>query len=81
MSAHVIIVYVHLQAIFLEHVKIQVRQLYSTILNAYGNSWLICPSPLLSCLLEGCIDSGKDMPNGGSRYSIDRPSQLSFNHT
>lgn len=59
-----------MQAIFLEHEKIQVRQLYSTILNAYGNPWLICPSPLLSCLLEGCIDSGKDMTNGGSRYTI-----------
>ena len=59
-----------MQAIFLEHVKIQVRQLYSTILNAYGNPWLICSSPLLSCLLEGCIDSGKDMTNGGSRYTI-----------
>ena len=44
-----------------------VEKLYPQILNSYGNPWLICPSPLLSCLLEGCIDCGKDMTNGGSR--------------
>lgn len=57
------------QKIFLIHLKVMVRTLYGTILNSYGNPWLICPSPMLSCLLEGCIDSGKDMTNGGSRYS------------
>ena len=45
-----------------------VQGLYGGILGAYGNPWKICPSPLMSCLLEGCLDSGKDMTNGGSRY-------------
>lgn len=45
-----------------------VQGLYGGILNSYGNPWLICPSPMLSCLLEGCVDSGADMTNGGSRY-------------
>ena len=44
-----------------------VESLYGLFVNAYGNPWKICPSPLLSCLLEGCLDSGKDMTNGGSR--------------
>ena len=47
-----------------------VEDLYTQILNSYGNPWLICPSPLLSCLLEGCVDCGMDMTNGGSRYYI-----------
>lgn len=57
-----------IQTIFLKHLKLLVQGLFSTILSAYGNPWKICPSPLLSCLLEGCIDSGADMTNGGSRY-------------
>ena len=55
------------QTYFLKHLKLMVEKLYTQILNSYGNPWLICPSPLLSCLLEGCIDCGKDMTNGGSR--------------
>ncbi len=57
-----------LQAIFRTHLKLLVQNLYNLILGAYGNPWKICPSPLLSCLLEGCVDSGTDMTNGGSRY-------------
>lgn len=57
-----------MQAIFLKHLKLLVENLYGLILNSYGNPWQICPSPLLSCLLEGCVDNGMDMTNGGSRY-------------
>ncbi len=49
------------------HLKLMVEGLYGGILGAYGNPWKICPSPLLSCLMEGCLDSGRDMTNGGSR--------------
>ena len=55
------------QMYFLKHLKLMVEKLYTEVLNSYGNPWLICPSPLLSCLLDGCIDCGKDMTNGGSR--------------
>ena len=57
-----------LQKIFVTHLRLMVRGLYGLILNSYGNPWLICPSPLMSCLLDGCLESGKDMTNGGSRY-------------
>lgn len=56
------------QMYFLQHLKLMVEKLYGVILNSYGNPWLICPSPLLSCLLDGCVDTGMDMTNGGSRY-------------
>ena len=55
------------QEIFLTHLRLMVQGLYNKILGSYGNPWKICPSPLLSCLLEGCLESGKDLTNGGSR--------------
>ena len=30
----------------------------------------VCPSPLLSTLIEGCIDKGRDHTDGGSRFHI-----------
>ena len=53
--------------IFRVHLLRMVQNLFGAILGSYGNPWKICPSPLLSCLLEGCVESGRDMTNGGSR--------------
>jgi len=50
-----------------KHLHRLVENLYGLIVNSYGNPWKICPSPLLSCLMEGCVESGRDLTNGGTR--------------
>ncbi|XP_038058373.1 uncharacterized protein LOC119729731 [Patiria miniata] len=57
-----------LKEIFLKHLRLQTAQFYITILSNYGNLWDICPSPLLSSLIHGCKESGRDLSNGGSNY-------------
>ena len=65
-----------LQEIFLVHLKRMVENTFGLILSSYGNPWKICPSPLLSCTLEGCVETGRDLTNGGSRYVFYRRALL-----
>lgn len=62
-----------LQTLFLQQLEWTVVQAYSMMLGAYGNLGGICPSPLLSALIEGCADSGRDLTNGGARFHIMAP--------
>ncbi|KAK7075559.1 hypothetical protein SK128_021984 [Halocaridina rubra] len=56
--------------IFAKHLKIQLeRNLFSVIIN-YGNIWKYCPSPLLSPVIDGCLETGRDIYNAGSKYHI-----------
>jgi pyruvate-formate lyase len=48
------------------------RYLKSLTLN-YGNKTPIAPSPLLSALILGCMESGRDLTAGGARYHIFSP--------
>lgn len=59
-----------LQDVFLEQFTWLVNRSYSTILNAYGNFEGICPSPLLSAVLQGCVDSGRDLTAGGAKFHM-----------
>ncbi|KAH8655360.1 dyp-type peroxidase family protein [Xylariales sp. PMI_506] len=62
-----------LQEIFLKQVEWLVIQCYNTMLNGYGNLGDICPSPLLSALIDGCAERGRDLTDGGSRFHIIAP--------
>jgi len=62
-----------LQELFLQQLKWGLVQAYSIMLGAYGNLAGICPSPLLSALIEGCAESGRDLTNGGARFHIMAP--------
>ncbi|KAH9989888.1 PFL-like glycyl radical enzyme [Xylariaceae sp. FL0662B] len=62
-----------LQDIFLRHLSWPVIQNYSTLLNAYGNLADICPSPMLFALLDGCVESGRDLTSGGANFHIIAP--------
>lgn len=62
-----------LQDIFLRQLEWLVIQTYNVILGNYGNLAEICPSPLLSTLIEGCVESGCDLTNGGARFHTIAP--------
>ncbi|WP_196140562.1 Dyp-type peroxidase [Aliikangiella sp. G2MR2-5] len=59
--------------IFYTQYKWLINQFYNTLMNSYGALWNVCPSPLFSSMTEGCMESGKDMTNGGAKYHIVAP--------
>lgn len=62
-----------LQEIYLKHLEWLVVQFFNEVLVNYGNLWQVCPSPLLSILIQGCMESGRDLTNGGANYHIIAP--------
>lgn len=62
-----------LKEIFLEHLDWFIVQFFNGTLENYGNLWKICPSPMLSSMIEGCVESGRDLTNGGAKYHIIAP--------
>ena len=62
-----------LQAIYLTHLEYLTVQFFNNTLMNYGNLWKICPSPMLSTLIEGCVESGRDLTNGGAMYHTIAP--------
>lgn len=59
--------------LFLEHYKFKLISFYDGMLSRYGNLNKVCPSPLLSPLVEGCLESGRDMTAGGAQYKLLAP--------
>ncbi|KAJ2976194.1 hypothetical protein NUW58_g8150 [Xylaria curta] len=59
-----------LKELFLEQLSWLIQRSYYTVLNAYGNFEGICPSPLLSALLDGCVESGRDLTAGGAKFHM-----------
>jgi len=59
--------------IFYTHFKWQISKFYNTLMSCYGAYWNVAPSPLFSAMVEGCMESGKDMTNGGATYHIVTP--------
>jgi pyruvate-formate lyase len=59
--------------IFLEHYRYKLTDFYDGMLSRYGNLNKVCPSPLLSPLIDGCLERGRDMTNGGARYKLLAP--------
>ncbi|KAK4212309.1 pyruvate formate lyase-domain-containing protein [Rhypophila decipiens] len=70
-----------LQKIFLDQLKWQIVQCYNIMLSNYGNLANICPSPLLSTLIEGCLDKGRDLTNGGAKFHILAPLCVGMSNT
>ncbi|CAC5374758.1 unnamed protein product [Mytilus coruscus] len=60
----------HLQDIFESHLKIQIEGSLYKLLANYGNIWKACPAPLLSTLIDGCLETGRDLYNGGAKYVV-----------
>lgn len=51
------------------------------MLNGYGALANVCPSPLLSTLISGCIQKGRDLTNGGARFHIIAPLCVGMSNT
>lgn len=56
-----------------QHMYWLVTRLFNGILSNYGNIGKVSPCPLLSSMMDGCIDSGTDMYSGGARYHLIAP--------
>lgn len=56
-----------------KHIWINVNRQFGGVLAAYGCKGPICPSPLLSAMIDGCLESGRDLYNGGARYHMFAP--------
>lgn len=59
--------------IFLTHLEWFTVQFFNNTLMNYGNLWKICPSPMLSTMIEGCVEVGRDLTNGGAKYHTIAP--------
>lgn len=58
------------KTLFATHLRVQtVYQLFNTIVN-YGNIETFCPSPLLSSVIRGCLETKRDIYNAGAHYTI-----------
>lgn len=58
------------QGIFEDHLKFQIEASMYRLLVNYGNICKACPAPLLSTLIDGCLDTGRDLYDGGAKYVI-----------
>jgi len=59
--------------IFFTHYKWLISSFFNSLVNNYGALWKVCPSPLFSSMVDGCMESGRDMTNGGAEYHIVAP--------
>lgn len=67
--------------IFYTHYKWQISKFYDTLMSSYGALWNVCPSPLFSSMTDGCMESGRDMTNGGAEYRIVAPMMCGITNT
>ena len=60
-------------AILEQHIWLGVNRTLSGLIGAYGSKAGICPTPILSGLIDGCVKSGRDLYDGGARYKMFAP--------
>lgn len=60
-------------SIFEQHLLLGSHKFLHGILSAYGSKEGVSPSPLLSSMINGCIETGRDLAGGGSRYHLFSP--------
>lgn len=56
-----------------EHIWLNVNRQIGGYLSAYGAKAGVCPTPILSAMVDGCIESGRDFYDGGARYHMIAP--------
>lgn len=61
------------QSILQAHMLLGVHRYFNDLYTFYGNKADIAPSPLLSALIKGCLETGRDLAAGGSNYHIFSP--------
>ncbi len=55
------------------HLLLQCHRYIKNLFALYGNKAAICPSPMLSALISGCVERGRDLTEGGANYHIFSP--------
>lgn len=60
-------------ASLVQHITLGCHRYINSLLLNYGNKADVCPSPLLSALIGGCLESGRDLTSGGARYHVFSP--------
>ena len=60
-------------AILEAHIRLSVHRQLAGLLRAYGSKGDVCPSPILSAMIDGCVESGRDLYAGGARYKMFAP--------
>lgn len=63
----------HFWEILVEHMTLGCHRYMRNLLANYGNKTPVAPSPLLSCLIGGCLESGRDLTDGGANFHIFSP--------
>jgi pyruvate-formate lyase len=66
---------------FLEQIRWLMIWTYDFMLSNYGNLAPVCPSPLLSVFIDGCVDSGLDLTSGGAMFHIMAPLCVGISNT
>lgn len=61
------------RTILIEHLLLSCHRYLRGLTLHYGNKEAVAPSPLLSALISGCMESGTDLTAGGARYHIFSP--------
>ncbi|TBA94432.1 pyruvate formate lyase family protein [Rhizobium ruizarguesonis] len=61
------------RAILREHMLLGCHRFFTNLTAFYGNKADYAPSPLLSALISGCVEKGRDLTEGGSNYHIFSP--------
>jgi Dyp-type peroxidase family len=68
-----IICYEQLEELFFQHLKWMYARQTDQMLGVYGQMSAVCPSPLLSCFVDDCVEKGMDYYAGGARYNVVGP--------
>jgi|HubBroStandDraft_6_1064221.scaffolds.fasta_scaffold00142_11 pyruvate-formate lyase len=61
------------QEILRSHMLLAVHRYFQGLYGLYGSKADIAPSPLLSALIKGCLETGRDLAAGGANYHIFSP--------
>jgi len=56
-----------------QHLLLGCHRYLTGLLQNYGNKADVAPSPLLSALIGGCIESSRDLSEGGAKYHVFSP--------
>ncbi len=56
-----------------EHMSLSTHRGFGGVLAAIGSKGPVCPSPILSSMIAGCLETGRDFYDGGPRYHMFAP--------
>ncbi|XP_072023345.1 probable dehydratase PflD [Amphiura filiformis] len=59
--------------LYKEHFRWLITKAISGQIELYGTASSVCPAPLLSVLMDDCIERGRDIYDGGTKYNIFGP--------